>query len=292
MPIVTPRAEHADALHALYLDTVRAAPHCTFAPGLARFRAALLGAIPTPRLFTRTCERHVLVAEAGGRARGFACLTDYRDWDGIAHQAITALYFDRDDTGQALLAACEAAAGPGELLAFPPEHGHGPIVECNAGWDGLSDRLPHVARLLARSGYRPFARELHLSLDMRRFPPRPAAPPAGVTLTEGTSERGGSSVTATVGEQHAGDCYFSTLAALAEGPRAARTGYIWGLGVEEAYRRRGIARALMGVALTRLAQMGCDACWLTTGADNWPAQPLYLALGYEVVDCSASYRKR
>ena len=44
-------------------------------------------------------------------------------------------------------------------------------------------------------------------------------------------------------------------------------------------------------ALGHLRRLGCDTCWLTTGADNWPAQPLYLALGFEIVDCSASYRK-
>jgi ribosomal protein S18 acetylase RimI-like enzyme len=43
--------------------------------------------------------------------------------------------------------------------------------------------------------------------------------------------------------------------------------------------------------LEHMRSLGCHSCWLTTGAENWPAQPLYLALGFEIVDCTASYQK-
>ncbi len=33
-------------------------------------------------------------------------------------------------------------------------------------------------------------------------------------------------------------------------------------------------------------------CWLTTGADNWEAQPMYLLLGFEIVDTSACYTRQ
>jgi ribosomal protein S18 acetylase RimI-like enzyme len=289
--IVPPRPGHAEALYALYLATVRDVPHCAIAPDLARFRDELLGAVPTPGIFRPLRERRVMVAEEGGAARGFACLTNYRDWDDNAHRAVTALFFDDEAAGTALLAACEAAAGPGELGAFPQSHATAPVYEYNAGWDGLSDRCPRVARLLVGAGYRPFYRELHMSCDLRRFPPRPAPAPPGVELRESTHASGRLEVEALAGDESAGDCYFGTLALLSPDPRAARTGYVWGLGVAEEYQRRGLARAMMGVTLARLVALGCSVCWLTTSANNWPAQPLYLSLGFEVVDTSACYRK-
>ena len=88
-----------------------------------------------------------------------------------------------------------------------------------------------------------------------------------------------------------GFCCYSTLAPIIDEPEASRTGYIWALGVNEAYRRRGIARALMEAAIEQLVNQGCTMCWTTTTADNWAAQPLYYALGFEVVDCSVSFRK-
>ncbi|MEN9935171.1 MAG: Acetyltransferase family [Chloroflexota bacterium] len=289
--IVEPRSDHAEQLYRLYRDTMEGVPHSRFVPSLARFRDELLGLVPTPSLFTLPRERRLLVAEETGAARGFACLTDYKNWDGNAHRAITALYFDTEQVGGALLAACEAAAGPGDLQAFPPEHANGPIPECNAAWDGLSDRLPHVARLLVRAGYRPLCRELHLTCDLRRFPPESTPVPAGIVIRDASEHRPSLVLQAVDGEQQAGDCYFSTLAPIYEDPRAGRIGYIWGLGVEEVYRRRGIARALMGGALARLVAEGCEACWLTTGADNWAAQPLYQSLGFEVVDSSTCFGK-
>ena len=91
--------------------------------------------------------------------------------------------------------------------------------------------------------------------------------------------------------QDVGDCEYSSLAGLSDDPRAARCGYIWGLYTALEFRRQGIARHLLTTALNRLAQQGCTSCWLTTASDNWVAQPLYLALGFTVVDASTSFRK-
>jgi ribosomal protein S18 acetylase RimI-like enzyme len=44
-------------------------------------------------------------------------------------------------------------------------------------------------------------------------------------------------------------------------------------------------------SLERFRRLGRAACWLTTGADNWLAQSLYLSLRFEIVDISACYRR-
>jgi ribosomal protein S18 acetylase RimI-like enzyme len=121
----------------------------------------------------------------------------------------------------------------------------------------------------------------------------PGDAPAGVDVRESVGEFGISYhiLHALNDEREVGECHYVTLAEMQD-PIAARTGYVWWLHVAPEGRRRGIGRYLMLRALDHLRRMGCDTCWLTTGADNWPAQPLYLALGFEVVDCSAGYRKR
>jgi ribosomal protein S18 acetylase RimI-like enzyme len=294
MYITAPRLEHIDALHALYRRAVADAPHCRFLPDAARFRDELMGIAPLTPLFNMPSppsERRVLVADEGGAARAFAGLTRFTDWDGVDRQAITSLFCADEQAGRALLAACEEAARPGTLEAFPESHGKSPLSEYNGGWDGLSDRVPGVARILARAGYTPFYRELHLTLDLRRVPPGPAALAAGLELRVEPLEHR-TRLRALDGEVEAASLGFGTLAPLVTDPGAARTGYIWWLGVEEGYRRRGIARALMAAALVRLVEVSCEECWLTTAADNWQAQPLYLALGFAVVDCSTSFRKR
>ncbi len=291
MQITTPHPEHVDALYALYRDAVHAAPHCRFVPHLARFHAELLGRAAPPPVFVPPHAQRLFAAVDDGMARGFAALTTYTDWGGVEHQAMTALFFANDAAGQALIAACEAAARHGVLLGYPNAHGKAPISGYNAGWNGLSDSLPVVAHALARSGYAPYTRELHMSCDLGRFPAAPVPFPQELSLCQEPDERGRIWLRALAGQQRVADCIVSTLATVSDDVQAASTGYVWGLGVNAGFRRRGIARSLMTAALTYLRRQGCAACWLTTGADNWPAQTLYLSLGFEVVDGSACFQK-
>jgi ribosomal protein S18 acetylase RimI-like enzyme len=282
--IVQPQPAHSSALHEIYLSATSAAPHCRFAPDVVRFGACLLG--------PRTVPAQIFVAEEHGAPQGFAALGRVKnETDDTEYDAITALFFTRAAVGQALLAACEAQASSGDVLAFPASHGQCPITGYNGGWDGLPDRIPAVAQLLARNGYAPYYRELNLSCDFARAAPEPGAVPPSIDLHE-TGDKHGQYflLRARAGEREVGECHYIRLAHVL-GPIAARTGYIWWLHIEPDSRRRGIGRALMVKALDHLRRLGCDACWLTTRADNWAAQPLYLALGFEVLDCSASYRK-
>jgi ribosomal protein S18 acetylase RimI-like enzyme len=317
MRVVALRDDHLPQLYAIYREVTATAAHCRFVPSPAHFAASLAApAVPGTRLF---------VAEQGGRGAGFTALLAPRPGDGApqpeasagrAPEAeLTALFVGDERAGQALLDACTAHArslGARRLLAFPVEHGHGPIPSYNASWGGLSDRQPLVARLLTSNGFAPYHRELHLGCDGERFPPPPppgVPPPSsgsgapsrvepapratrdGVQIRPGVDRHGRPCLRALHGEAQLGICVYGTLEHLTDDPAAARWGYIWWLHVQEEHRRRGWGRRLLAGALAALAARGAAGCWLTTASDNFPAQALYLALGFEIVDASAAFGK-
>jgi ribosomal protein S18 acetylase RimI-like enzyme len=241
------------------------------------------------------------VAEEAGTVQGFATLITYDpnepNYNGseLEQQAITGLFMANEAAGDALIQACEVQATTIELGAFPATHGNTPLHTYNAGWDGLSDRVPNVAHLLTKHGYTPYFRELNLVAPLPLDPRATRTHPSEIVVTAKDAPAdslGVPAVRVMDGENQAGICSYSTLALLSSVPAASRAGYIWELYVEEAYRRRGIARALMVTAMNQLVALGCTACWLTTTANNWNAQSLYYSLDFEVVDSSVSFRKR
>jgi ribosomal protein S18 acetylase RimI-like enzyme len=274
------RPDHIPGLYQLYKAQTEHIPHCLL-PSEGRFRADL----------DEFAQEGLLVAESSdGHALGFAALTAIKDYTETSGDGITALFFAEQAVGQVLLDACMRLARPGPVLAFPMLHRHGPIQGYNAGWHGLSDRMPHVARLLARSGFGPYYRELHLICDLQRFAHQATSAPEGIAVVADTDEDGFVQ-RAVAGSQTAGACTYYFLDPRADDPRALQTGYIDPLWVAPEQRRRGLARHLLIESLEHLRRLGRTACWLTTGADNWTAQPLYLSLGFEVVDISACYRR-
>lgn len=300
MEVVPVSQEHVDELFTIYSRLVAQAPHSRFAGDRARFRDEVLGLeTPSSTIFASPQSTQTFVALASGRARGFATLVSYRQYSGDGKdskvvQAITGLFVDGEEAGSALIRTCEAQATTPELYAFPPTHGYTPMRTYDAAWDGLSDRVPQVARLLAKHGYTPYARELILIAPLVRERYSASFPP-GITLEmqgwpDGRSE--GRRLHPMDGEKEAGVCEIFTLAAISDDPAAKQVGYVFWLHVEEAYRRRGIGRALMAAAMDEMVAQGCTECWLTTGADNWNAQALYYSLGFDVVDCAVSFRKQ
>jgi ribosomal protein S18 acetylase RimI-like enzyme len=276
MQIVTLAPAHLPALYDLYLRQIADVPH-SLTPSRGAFATSLQGA-----------SEKLLVAEVDGQARGFAAFAHVKDGSWEA-DAIVALFFDDPAAGAELLQACAARATGPELHAFPATHAECPVPGYNGGWDGLSDRVPHVAQLLARHGFGPHFRELHLTLDLVAYTPEERAVP-GSALQEQIGERDALFQVLDQGRELAA-CYVKLLGGYYDDPRAASIGYVDWLWVDESLRRRGVARMLMHRALTVLKRRGCATCWLTTTADNWPAQPLYLSLGVSVVDCSASFKR-
>src|SRR5262249_55602788 len=92
------------------------------------------------------------------------------------------------------------------------------------------------------------------------------------------------------GETPAGACYYSRMyPRRSRRPEAERWGYIDGLGVPEEYQGRGLGRLLMNHALHRLQADGVGPVCLTTGYDNFRAQNLYFAMGFELVDSVVTF---
>lgn len=276
---------HLPPLYDLYCDMVAPAPHCAPLPTFERFSADLLTPVPE--------QTRLLVAERAGVAVGMAALgvmAEDEDHD-AGRDAIVALVFDDEATGMALLGACATRVSSGNVLAFPAAHELCPIRGYNSGWNGIPDRVALVGKVLATSGFTPYHRELHLNGDLQRLSNAASAPPSGLELRERMGVRGRPLIEAFDGETIVGGCIFGGLDWFSNDPATATIGVIWALWVEEPYRRRGLARALMLAALARLRASNCTSCRLTTTADNWRAQRLYLGMGFSVVDCSSSWRR-
>lgn len=73
-------------------------------------------------------------------------------------------------------------------------------------------------------------------------------------------------------------------------PYLPRVWLIFNVAVHPDYRRRGIARRLMNLALERVRLAGGEVAVLDVEAENLPARNLYLSLGFEPLERLAEYR--
>jgi ribosomal protein S18 acetylase RimI-like enzyme len=275
---------HIPALYEVYRTVTAALPHCRFYPSVEHFGHSLS--------HPAQVGMRVLVAEEDGTAVGFASLwPTKRAEDGVEEAQITSLFARSEVVVEELLRATTALVSSVErLVAFPSDHGRCVVPSYNADWSALSDRLPGVARVLARHGFVPYYRELLLELASTYFPPMVTPLIDEVALAPRIEEHEHILV-ARNGENEGGVCVYRTSAHLTDHPESGRWGYIDWLHVQPPLRRRGLARALLTHSLNNLAAEGCGGCWLTTRADNWEAQSLYLTLGFEIVDSTASFRR-
>jgi ribosomal protein S18 acetylase RimI-like enzyme len=287
MHIVALEPAHIEAVVTLYQRAIRSVPHCRFVPSRQAFLTALQHAAAEPG--------PVLVAVDAGVPRGFAALSDRGETvEGRRTAEITALFVDEVDAGNLLfdaVATWAQARGIQRLFAFPATHFQCPFPGYNGGWDGLSDRVGLVAQLLARRGFIPFHRELHMEYAGAWYPSGPLWAPQGIRVIQRTATRGQVVAVAFDGEREVGECVYSPVTRISDAPGAEKWGFVWNLEVAKAERRRGIGRYLLSFALTELSTQECRGFWLTTGAGNWPAQAMYLALGFVVVDGSTCFHK-
>jgi ribosomal protein S18 acetylase RimI-like enzyme len=287
MDIVALDPSHIEAVVTLYQRAIRSVPHCRFVPS----RQACISALQSA-----AAERGPLfVAVDAGVPRGFAALNDHGETvEGWRTAEITALFIDDVVAGNPLLDAVTTWAHAREvqrLFAFPATHFHCPFPGYNGGWDGLSDRVRLVAQLLTRRGFTPFHRELHMEYAGARHASAPLSAPQGIRVVQRTAAQGQVVAAAFNAEREVGICEYSRVTRISDAPGAEKWGFVWNLEVAKAERRRGIGRYLLSFALTELSEQECCGVWLTTEAGNWPAQTMYLALGFVVVDGSTCFRK-
>ena len=61
---------------------------------------------------------------------------------------------------------------------------------------------------------------------------------------------------------------------------------LYELGVDEAFRRRGVGRELVGALVDVARRLGCRTVWVLTEPDNNPALDTYRAAGFTGVETS------
>jgi GNAT superfamily N-acetyltransferase len=163
------------------------------------------------------------------------------------------------------LAIGDPGAGIGEAVgmvrAFYDLRGREPVVQVEAGSE--------IERALHGHGWRPLPEEV---APFQTAPISMALAAAGATLPaeasiEGTRIR----AVVSVGGEPVG-------AARAE----LNGGWlgVHGLEVEEEFRRRGLARALMAAVFRLGAEHGAATAWLEVAVGNQPARRLYEGLGF------------
>jgi ribosomal protein S18 acetylase RimI-like enzyme len=76
-------------------------------------------------------------------------------------------------------------------------------------------------------------------------------------------------------------CGFLTAHRLQRFDRRRAEVLLYEIGVDEAYRRRGVGRALIAEAKRWAGEVGADEVWVLTDADNAAAMSLYAATGGE-----------
>jgi ribosomal protein S18 acetylase RimI-like enzyme len=246
----------------------------------------------------------LFVAHTSGDVLGWihACVAPGTEpWSSPEPTAHIRMFFfppERLAIGQALLREATAwlqARGFQKILAFSPANGY-PFYR--GVWMGaepmLPYHLPHIHMALDGAGYHIAAEEIMMVCNLPMLPFIPAPTLLDGTLVElvdapvtwareamreswiGFAPQ---SIHATAGGKEVGHLGWALLPQL-----TARLGSpvhsIWGLGVDEAYRRCGIAAALIAHSLALGFAQGARFGSVGTQLWNTPAQKAYEKFGY------------
>ncbi len=263
------------------------------------------------------CDPIRLVVLHNGRVTGLAvgavCTGPNRDGSfrvaGAGDASVPAFLCEDRSSADRLLMALERhfrGVGAHRLVFFDAgEHDNNPPF-FNAGFGACPETVPVVCQALARSGFTLANRELHMACDpepgqdssLRRegdgpefptdLPPRAPYPlPEGITVRwSGLPTH--PEIDACSGVRNAGGCTGHYLCDTHASPQAARVGYIDWLGINPDFQRQGLGRALLYRMLQRMSEWPVERVFLTTGSQNWRAQPLYLSMGFGVVGTSVT----
>jgi GNAT superfamily N-acetyltransferase len=150
--------------------------------------------------------------------------------------------------------------------------------------------LPHVLMAMSIAGYKVTRESVLLTRGPLQPPPPPTVdaelifedqPSAMVHDAMRASWEGFEpwSTTAQLDGRYAGTVHWVVLPQLA-GKLGAACMNIWGLGVDEKFRGRGVASALIGRALRLAAPRGATHASVGTQLWNMPAHATYVRMGY------------
>lgn len=231
---------------------------------------------------------------------------------GVGDASIPAFLCEDVSSADRLLHSLEQhfrAVGAERLVMFDAgEHDNNPPF-FNAGFAACPEAIPVVCQALARSGFTLANRELHMTratdLDdgtstlrvadggepasRAGCPPSDPFPlPAGITVRWSNCSPANLEVDAFSGVRNAGGCTGRCLRDFHESPEAASVGYIDWLGINPDFQRQGLGRALLYRMLLKMSDWPIQRVFLTTGSQNWRAQPLYLSMGFGVVGTSVT----
>jgi ribosomal protein S18 acetylase RimI-like enzyme len=159
----------------------------------------------------------------------------------------------------------------------------------NGGFGSLSVTMGEVGRALTMRGFGVHASEFHMLrerlADLRRAEEAACKVVFDVRTTR--TESGEWCVDATMDSgSPVGQCVWAPMSSHSNNPDARRFGYVWWLGIDGQFQGMGAGRRLLLIAMSQMRDNGHEAVVLTTGADNKPAQSLYMSEGFHVTDVS------
>lgn len=251
----------------------------------------------------------VLVAYDNGRPLGYAhlCHAPNADRSGPdpAVGSIEALFFDpaRPDAGAALLAASveqQRTVGAQKILGWSSFSGYPLYRGIFVGLEPLArEQDRHIVQAFLNAGFEYCQRSVEMVINYDQ-PVEEHWPEIGLDFTVGPWMPTSAWEQATwrglepyrskvyVGDEQVGSCLYALMPVISRS-FGAPVACIGGLGINEQWRRKGIAAVLVARALNHMHSLGARRLVLGTQHDNWAAHATYRKVGMEIEESLCAF---
>jgi len=288
----------AGALAAIYNRAVEPVPFCWPADADA-FAAAVAKVEGQAKSDKPLRDKAAFVATDGGRIVGFIDIGVGRPEDDDQHPEAGVIPFfwyepGRRAAGQVLLEKAEdrfRELGMTAVQAFPQEYKYN-FYHLPCAY--LSDHLAHVAALLAFNGYRKTRGEVFFEWpDFEPVEPPAVDLPVDIVVEwkTGQAARPNLELVARLDGESIGVCDCESLA----GPTRAEEAEDWfcvhWLGVNRAFRGRGLGKHLLRRALVEMRRAGYRHAAISTSLPNHRAFVFYSHFGYRFCDWTYGWKR-
>lgn len=244
----------------------------------------------------------VLIAYDDGRPLGYThlCHAPNADRSGPDPQvgSIEALFFDpaRPDAGAALLAAAveqHQSGGARKVLGWSSFSGYPLYRGIFVGLEPLARAGDqHIVQAFHDAGFAYCQRSVEMVINydqpVEEHPPQveldyTVGPWMPASAWEQATWRGLEPYRSTVriGDEQVGSCLYAMMPVISRS-YGAPVACIGGLGINEQWRRKGIAAFLVARALNHMLALGARRLVLGTQHDNWAAHATYRKVGMEI----------